>query len=117
MRIEPYKEGEGTTDPFSRPFIDNYVSENEAKIYLTREDILELGFLRSNPARNIYKHKDKENLFLLSTIHYNFAIKDLAEEVIEVWSHPIVGLIPTLLYQSTKPNKEDIQQVIDNYAG
>lgn len=113
MRIEPYKEGEGTSDPFSRPFIDNYVSENEAKVYLTREDILELGFLRSNPERKIFKHKDKSTLILEQYTVKNYSVKDLAVEETRVY---YLKPFLVLLYSSTKPNKEDIQQVIDNYA-
>ena len=117
MRIEPYKEGEGTTDPFSRPFIDNYVSENEAKIYLTREDIIELGFLRSNPTRNIYQHTDKPELFLELRHEKDYSVKDLVVERVIIY-RSLNGFTPYApLYNSTKPNKEDIQQVIDNYAG
>lgn len=100
-------------DPFKNPVIDSYCSENEAKVYLTREDILELGFLRSNPTRFIYVHKDNKNLVLEQFYQKNYSVKDLVEERIVVFDY-YRGVV---LYDTTKPNKKDIQQVIDNYAG
>lgn len=104
------------SDPFSRPFIDNYCSENEAKVYLTREDIIELGFLRSNPERKIFKHKDKPKLTLIQYSTKDYGVKDLVVEVTKIFieNRPVSDNI--FLYTSRKPNKEDIQQVINNYA-
>lgn len=90
-------------------------TELEARIYLTKEDILELGFLRSDPERTLYKHKDKPNLYLLKVAYHNFGKKDVMDERIEVYSHNGTEVVQ-LLYSSTKPIKEAIQQVITNYA-
>jgi len=89
-------------------------TEKESPVYLTKEDILKLGFLRSNPERKIYSHKDKKNLFLMQVIYYNYGAKDFMEEHTDVYVRNNTDI--ELLYSSTKPNKEDIQQVIDNYA-
>lgn len=102
-------------EPLQNNKPDWVTTELEAKVYLTKEDILELGFLRSDPARTLYKHKDKSNLYLLKVSYYNFGKKDIMDERIEVYTYNGTE-VGTLLYSSNKPNKKDIQLIIDNYA-
>ena len=96
-------------------------TEREAPEYLTRDDIFELGFLRSNPERKVWQHKDKPTLFLEQIYHKVYAIKDHVVEETQVLSKVFypnrTDDIIQILYMSTKPNKEDIQLVINSYAG
>ena len=90
-------------------------TERESPVYLTKEDIYELGFLRSNPERKIYQHKDNTRLYLEEAYGRDYSIKEFVVERIIVYVQNILSR--TVLYDSVKPNKEDIQQIIDNYAG
>lgn len=101
-----------TDNPFYSPKADSYVSEKEAKIYLTREDIRELGFLRTDPRRMIYRHKDKPNLLLQELFQKDYSVKDLVVRRILVFTNNEA----IVKYDSTTPNKQDIRQIIDNYA-
>lgn len=102
------------SDPFDKPYVDNYCNEKVPPEYLTREDIIGLGFLRSDPNKTLYTHTDKPNLYLLKVSYHNFGKKDIMDERIELFAHN--GNQITELYSSTKPNKQDIQQIINNYA-
>lgn len=109
-------EEDNVSDPFlTKPYIDNYCNEKVPPEYLTREDILELGFLRNDITRTLYKHTVKPNIYLLRVAYPNFGKKDIADERVEVYSHNGTDVVK-LLYSSVKPNKEDIQQIINNYA-
>ena len=113
--IEESKDEYIPSDPFlTKAYIDNYCSEKVPPEYLTREDILELGFLRNDIARTLYKHTVKPNLYLLKVAYHNYSKKDVMDERVEMFSHD--GIRVTELYSSTKPNKEDIQKIINNYA-
>ena len=108
------------SNPFDKPFVDNYCSENEAKVYLTKEDITELGFLRSDPINKRYEHKDITNLFLEYFHERDYGVKDIFVDRIEVYTmkYGSFGQVwtQTVHYNTTKPYKENIQQIINNYA-
>ncbi len=102
------------TEPERRRTYPYYTTtELEAKTYITREDIRELGFLRSHGDRAIFAHMHHPELLLMVVVGNNYGVKDLAEERIQVWKNAPESI---LLYDSAKPNKADIQLVIDNYA-
>lgn len=113
--IEESKDEFIPSDPFlTKAYIDNYCSEKVPAEYLTKEDILELGFLRNDPQRTMYRHARKPNLYLLKVAYHNYSKKDVMDERVEMFSHN--GKQIEELYSSNKPVKADIQKIINNYA-
>lgn len=111
LRIEEERVNK-TSDPFYPPVIDNYCNERVPTDTLTREDILDLGFLRSNPDRFIYRNINKDNIILEQVYQKDYSIKNLIVERVLVYTFDN-GI---LLYDSTKPNKKDIQLIVNSYA-
>lgn len=114
LRIEEERVNK-TSDPFYPPVIDNYCNERVPTDTLTREYILELGFLRSNPDRKIYQHKDKPTLFLEEIFEKNYSVKDYVVRVIQIYKYNSGE--KTFFYSTIIPNKEDIQLIVNSYTG
>lgn len=96
------------------PNLKKQVSIYDKTTYtISRDDIFDLGFLRSDPQRLLYKHKDKKDLYLLESFPYNFSIYNFIDYRIEIYKHD--GSSPILIYESNKPTKEEIQEVLDKY--
>ena len=114
---EPEKELEyiDYTNPFRSPRIDNYCSEKEPTNYLTREDIRELGFFRSNPNKRVYTHKDNSELFLQEYYERDYSVKDIVVRRVIVFyenSNPRSLTLNKVIYNSTDPKKEEIKKLI-----
>lgn len=104
--------------PFLNPRTDTYTSERMTPIYLTREDILDLGFLRTSPHKKIYRHTDKSTLYLEQLTERDFSVKDEVIERVQLFYYDYsFSRVKKILYSTDKPNKEDIQLIISNYAG
>lgn len=102
------------SNPFDDPNSPETLStELENTDTFSVEDIFELGFLRSNPDKKVYQHKDKSQLFLEEKYEIDFRVKDRIVRKIAVYSN-ILGTI-TYLYFSSKPNKDDIQLIINKF--
>lgn len=78
------------------------------------QDIFDLGFLRSNPEKKIYQHKDKLNLLLQEFYWVNLSIKDRVVREILIYTKDTTGNL-VKFYKTTKPNIADIQLIIDNF--
>lgn len=102
----------------SNPFDDpnspkTFSTELENTDTFNVQDIFKLGFLRSNPEKKIYQHKDKPDLFLEEKYEIDFSVKDRVVRIIVVYSN-ILSTI-NYLYFTSKPLIADIQLIIDNF--
>lgn len=108
------------SNPFDNPNSPKtFSTELENTDTFNVNDIFDLGFLRSNPGKKIYQHKDKPNLFLEEIYKVDFTVKDRVARFIEIyimkWDNWGGSWTQTVYYNSSKPTKEDIQLIINSF--
>lgn len=101
------------SDGFESPSLKLITStELENRDTFNDDDILELGFLRSNPTKKIYQHKGKPILFLEELFEFDYSVKDRVVRRVVIFEKTSLPTFSKVLYNSTKPNKEDISKIL-----
>jgi len=101
------------SDPFDSPKIPSFIStELENTDTFDVQDIFDLGFVRSDPQRKIYQHKDKPSLFLEEIYGVAYNVKDNVYRRVIIFEATTTPIFSKVLYNSDKPNKEDIKKLL-----
>jgi hypothetical protein len=104
---------ERVSDPFDNPRSPRtYSTELENTDTFDVQDIFELGFLRSNPTKAIYVHKDKDNVHLEELHGVDVSVKDRVVRRVVITLDAKLPLFSKVIYNSTKPKKEEIEAIL-----
>lgn len=85
---------------------------------LSRDEIFELGFLRSNPQRTLYKHKSISGLYLHEKYYYDVSVRDQIAYKVVIYKLKIVDevVVEENVYETNKPTKQEIEEIISKYG-
>ena len=100
------------SDGFDNPKYKHIITEKENTDTFNVEDILELGFVRSNPTKLSYQHKDNPKLHLEELFEYDYSVKDRVVRRVVIFEITSPLSLSKVVYNSINPSKEDISKIV-----